>query len=182
MNTKRTILYVVPLALFLILAILLFIGLGKEPSIIPSPLIGKPAPSFTLKNLHREEEQVNPIERYKGQPWMLNVWASWCTSCRIEHPVFTETRTDNSDWIFVGLNYQDRPEEARAWLEQLGDPYTLSVEDIDGRVGIDWGVYGVPETFIIDAQGIIRYKHIGPVSSQDMKQILLPILTSLETS
>ena len=109
---RRTLLYAVPLALFLILAILLFIGLGKEPSVIPSPLINKSAPSFTLKNLYLEREQVNPIERYKGKPWMLNVWASWCTSCRIEHPVFIATRAENPDWIFVGLNYQDRPEES----------------------------------------------------------------------
>lgn len=176
--TPRAFLYLIPLLVFLALAALFFTSLGKDPSIVPSPLINKPAPEFSLPLLG-SEQRVNPIQKYAGKAWMLNVWASWCVACRIEHSVFVEARNNNSSWTFVGLNYHDTAQDAQTWLNELGDPYTISVADVDGRVGIDWGVYGVPETFIIDAHGAIRYKHTGMVTKELMLGTLLPILAQL---
>ena len=178
---RRTFIYLIPLLVFLALAWLFFVSLGKDQSVIPSPLINKSAPVFILPSINADQE-VNPIEEYAGSSWILNVWASWCVSCREEHPIFIQARENNPSLILVGLNYQDASSDARDWLGELGDPYTISLSDFDGRVGIDWGVYGVPETFIIDAQGEIRYKHIGVVTKELMLDTLLPIIKKLNTN
>jgi cytochrome c biogenesis protein CcmG/thiol:disulfide interchange protein DsbE len=170
--------FVIPLAVFAILLVFLFIGLGLNPREVPSPLVGKAAPPFQLAQLHKPES-VFSREDMKGKVWLLNVWASWCVACRDEHPVLVELARANVLPI-VGLNYKDKPEEGRAWLKQFGDPYLLSVMDRDGRVGIDFGVYGVPETFLIDRQGVIRFKQIGPVTPDVLNRKILPLVRELE--
>ncbi|HZI83129.1 MAG TPA: DsbE family thiol:disulfide interchange protein [Casimicrobiaceae bacterium] len=168
----------VPLAIFLVLLAFLWMGLGRDPSVVPSPLIGKPAPSFRLAQLHKPNEWLQAGD-LKGKVWLLNVWASWCVSCREEHPLLLQLA--KSDVLPVyGLDYKDKQDQALAWLAQNGDPYTASIVDADGRVGIDYGVYGVPETFLIDKQGIIRYKQIGPLTVQSLKDKILPLAKELQ--
>ena len=169
-----------PLAIFAVLVGFLFVGLYRDPREVPSPLIDKPAPAFSLVDLHRPERTVATTD-FKGQVWLLNVWASWCVSCRIEHPLLVELAKSKAVPI-VGLNYKDKVPEGIAWLAQHGDPYTLSVVDADGRVGIDWGVYGVPETFVVDKAGVIRHKHIGPVTAEALQQTILPLVRRLQQS
>jgi cytochrome c biogenesis protein CcmG/thiol:disulfide interchange protein DsbE len=169
-----------PLAIFAVLVAFLFVGLFRDPREVPSPLVDRPAPAFTLANLHRPAQQVATAD-FKGQVWLLNVWASWCVSCRVEHPLLIELAKSKAVPI-VGLNYKDKSDEGIAWLAQHGDPYTLSVVDADGRVGIDWGVYGVPETFVVDKAGIIRYKHIGPVTVEALQATILPLVRKLQQS
>ncbi len=169
--------YIVPLFLFAVLAVFLAIGLKLNPRDIPSPLIDKPAPHFSLPVLTEPSRKFSP-EDLQGQVWMLNVWASWCVSCRSEHPVLNDFARKNPV-IIVGLNYKDEPEAAKQWLAQLGNPYQVSVMDLEGRTGIDYGVYGVPETFVIDKKGIVRYKFTGPVSMKDVEQTLLPLINKL---
>jgi len=166
-----------PVGLFVVLAIFLGIGLTLDPKEVPSPLIGKPAPSFQLAQLSDPASEFGP-ENMRGRVWVLNVWASWCVSCRAEHEVLKRLAAQNIAPI-VGLNYKDRPGDARQWLNNLGDPYLTSVMDQSGEVGIDWGVYGVPETFVIDQAGKIRYKHIGPVDFQTLSDVLIPKIESL---
>ncbi len=169
--------YAIPLAIFLLMVGLLAVGLKLDPRRVPSPLIDKPVPQFVLPNLHRPEQQFSP-EQFKGKPWVLNVWASWCVACRQEHEVLKQlARHDNV--TLIGLNYKDRADDAKQWLLALGDPYTFSISDLDGKVGIDWGVYGVPETFVIDAAGMIRHKHIGPLTEADINDTVLPLLKRL---
>ena len=170
--------FLIPLGVFAVLAVFLGLGLKLNPREIPSPLIGKPVPNFRLTRLHDAEQSFGP-EDFKGKVWLLNVWASWCASCRTEHPVLNAW-AGNGEVEIVGLNYKDDPESARQWLAQLGNPYTLSVMDPDGRVGIDWGVYGVPETFVVDAHGIIRHKHTGPIAAQDIQTGLRPLVQRLK--
>ena len=169
-----------PLVLFAALSVLLLVGLNNADtkSLIPSPLIGKPAPAFFLPVLGDQQRRISN-ENLKGKPYLLNVWASWCYACRIEHPVIEELAAQNLLPI-IGLNYKDEPQDAVAWLERFGDPYSLILSDLDGRTGIDFGVYGAPETFLVDAQGRIRYKHIGPLSPEIVNQELLPSLAQLE--
>jgi len=169
--------FLVPLAAFVVLCVFLAVGLTKDPREVPSPFIGKPAPAFTLARLHEPEATFSP-EQMKGKVWLLNVWASWCVSCRQEHPVLVDFAKANIAPL-IGLDYKDQRADATKWLKQHGDPYALSVWDIDGKVGIDYGVYGAPETFVIDKQGVIRYKHIGPISPQDVEKILLPLFAKL---
>lgn len=163
-----------PLLLFLGLGVLLYSGLGKDPKLIPSPLIGKAAPTFALESLHQPDQQVESVQ-LQGQPYLLNVFASWCAACRIEHPVL-EAYAKAGKVRLVGLNYKDRREDAVAWLRRFGDPYSAIAWDFDGRVGMDYGVYGAPETFLIDGAGVIRYKHVGPVTVELMEETLLPML------
>ena len=144
---------------------------------MPSPLIGKPAPNFSLSRLDDPTRRFSPSELL-GKPWILSVWASWCGSCREEHPLLVGL-SQRSDVTLVGLDYKDERTDAQNWLRQFGNPYVLSVSDTDGRTGIDYGVYGVPETYVIDRTGVIRYKHIGPVSAEDIDKKLLPLLKSL---
>jgi cytochrome c biogenesis protein CcmG/thiol:disulfide interchange protein DsbE len=170
--------FLLPLGVFLVLLGFLFVGLRLNPREVPSPLIGKAVPGFTLPQLHAPTQAFSP-QSMRGRVWLLNVWASWCVSCRDEHPLLVEFAKSNPVAI-VGLNYKDKPDAAQAWLAQLGNPYTLSVSDMEGRVGIDFGVYGVPETFVIDKQGIIRYKQIGPVTAEALRDRILPLVKELD--
>jgi cytochrome c biogenesis protein CcmG/thiol:disulfide interchange protein DsbE len=162
-----------------VLAIFLYLGLGLDPHEIPSPLINKPAPAFTLPQLYNPAKQFSS-EEMKGKVWLLNVWASWCVSCREEHPVLMELSQQHIVPI-LGLDYKDKNPDGEAWLREGGDPYTLVATDANGRVGIDYGVYGVPETYVIDKQGVIRYKQIGPVTHQSLQQKILPLIAELQS-
>ncbi len=170
--------YLIPLGIFLALVVLLGVGLTLDPREVPSPFIGKPAPEFQLPRLHDPDKTIGPADM-KGQVWLLNVWASWCVSCRAEHKVVNKL-VQGGEVTVVGLNYKDEPADARAWLAALGNPYLASAMDRDGRVGIDWGVYGVPETFVVDRKGIIRYKHIGPITEQAVQEKILPLVRKLK--
>jgi cytochrome c biogenesis protein CcmG/thiol:disulfide interchange protein DsbE len=170
--------FLLPLGIFVVLAVFLAIGLTRDPREVPSPLIDKPAPAFTLKELHAPARSLSAAD-LKGQVWLLNVWASWCVSCREEHPLLVELGRANVVPIY-GLNYKDKPDAAMAWLGEMGNPYKASIVDGDGRVGIDYGVYGVPETFVIDREGIVRYKQIGPVTPQALKEKILPLVRKLQ--
>src|SRR6478752_9842686 len=152
--------FLLPLGFFVVLVGFLYVGLFRDPHEVPSPLVDRPAPAFRLAQLNDPAKQLGPAD-LKGQVWLLNVWASWCVSCRVEHPLLLQLAKAKLVPV-IGLDYKDKPEEGKAWLASEGDPYTTSIMDVDGRVGIDWGVYGVPETFVIDKQGVIRHKHIGP--------------------
>ena len=170
--------YLLPLGVFIVLVIFLSVGLKLDPKKIPSPLIGKSAPGFVLPDLLKASEVVSP-EDLKGKVWLLNVWASWCVSCRAEHQVLNELSRTLNDVKIVGLNYKDKLEDGQRWLAQRGNPYVVNAFDEKGRAGIDWGVYGVPETFVIDAEGIVQYKHTGPLDWQSVQQDLLPVLKKL---
>ena len=169
--------FIAPLLLFVVLVGFLWHGLSLNPREVPSPLIGKPAPGFELARLDQPATAVSEKD-LRGQVWLLNVWASWCISCRDEHPFLLELAKQNVVPI-VGLNYKDKRDDALAWLAQHGNPYTLSLVDPDGRVGIDYGVYGVPETYVIDKLGVIRYKYIGPLTPEIVKDKLLPLVQEL---
>jgi cytochrome c biogenesis protein CcmG/thiol:disulfide interchange protein DsbE len=168
----------IPLAAFLLLAGFLAVGLNRDPHELPSPFIGKPAPAFKLQQLHDASRSFGP-EEMKGKVWLLNVWASWCASCRVEHPVLVDLSKRQVVPI-VGLNYKDKREDGVQWLSRYGDPYALSAYDIEGQVGIDYGVYGAPETFVIDKQGVIRYKLVGPITPEALEKTLLPLIRKLE--
>jgi cytochrome c biogenesis protein CcmG, thiol:disulfide interchange protein DsbE len=170
----------IPLGVFLVLCAFLLVGLWRDPREVPSPLIGKPAPSFVLAQLHEPAKTLGPAD-LKGQVWLLNVWASWCVSCREEHPLLVELAKAKVVPI-VGLNYKDESAAGRRWLAQYGDPYNASVVDRDGRVGLDWGVYGVPETFVVDKAGTIRYKQIGPITAEALEKKILPLVRELQKS
>jgi cytochrome c biogenesis protein CcmG, thiol:disulfide interchange protein DsbE len=170
--------FAIPIAIFVALVALLGVGLKLDPREVPSPLIGKPAPHFELPQL-RETTRMFTERDMLGKVWMLNVWASWCVSCREEHPVLLDLATSGAVPIY-GLNYKDKREDGLAWLKGMGDPYKLSIYDFDGRVGIDYGVYGVPETYVIDKAGVIRYKRIGPLTPQIVKEKVLPLVRELE--
>lgn len=167
-----------PFVVFVVLAVFLYIGLGLNPHEVPSPLINKPAPAFTLPQLHDTSKRFSSQDM-KGQVWLLNVWASWCVSCREEHPVLMSLARQNIVPIY-GLDYKDKNADGEAWLRNGGDPYTLVATDADGRVGIDYGVYGVPETYVIDKQGVIRYKQIGAVTHQSLQEKILPLIAELQ--
>jgi len=169
--------YLIPLGLFLVLVVFLAIGLSRDPHEIPSALVNKPAPTFRLPQL-KEPTKTFSAEDMKGKVWLLNVWASWCIACREEHEYLGGYAKSGVAPI-IGLNYKDRPEDALAWLGELGDPYQLSAVDIDGRVGIDYGVYGAPETYVIDKSGTIRHKHVGPVMPDIWSQEILPLVQNL---
>ncbi|MBL78713.1 MAG: DsbE family thiol:disulfide interchange protein [Nitrosomonadaceae bacterium] len=170
--------YLLPLIAFVILAAFLLVGLNLNPRKVPSPLIGKPAPIFNLQQLH-EPENIFKSKDNLGKVWLLNVWASWCASCRDEHPLLVQLAKANVVPIY-GLNYKDKRNLAIQWLEQLGDPYTKSIMDPEGRVGIEYGVYGVPETYVIDKSGVIQYKQIGPVTVDVLKKTILPLVKELQ--
>ncbi len=176
MNRKM----LVPLGVFVVLSGFLFAGLWRDPREIPSPLINKPAPQFSLAQLREPAKPLGTADM-KGQVWLLNVWASWCVACREEHPLLVELSKAKIMPI-IGLNYKDEPAPGKAWLAQNGDPYTTSVMDRDGRVGIDFGVYGVPETFVIDKAGTIRYKQIGPITPDALEKKILPLVRELQKS
>lgn len=175
-DTRRK--YLLPLAVFALMVALLGIGLTLDPREVPSPLIGKPIPAFTAPDLHDNKVTVSQ-DILKGQVSIVNVWASWCAACYTEHPVLLKL-AQLRDVPIYGLNYKDTRDDALDWLTRLGDPYATSIFDQSGRVGIDWGVYGVPETFIVDREGLIRYKHIGPVSDAQLHDLIIPLLDSLQ--
>jgi len=170
--------YLIPLIIFIVMGVFLAIGLKLNPTEIPSPFIGKPAPAFSASRLDNPEQKLSPAD-LKGKVWLFNVWASWCVSCRAEHPVLNQLAQQHAAPI-IGLNYKDAREDALNWLNKLGNPYDMSVSDQEGRIGIDWGVYGVPETFVVDKKGIIRHKHTGPVTPETVQQTLLPLIAKLQ--
>lgn len=170
--------FLIPLGVFAVMVLFLGIGLTLNPREVPSPLIGKPAPAFQLSRVADAGQTLSP-EDFKGQVALVNVWASWCVSCRQEHPVLLQLARQNVVPIY-GLNYKDQREAAQGWLNQHGNPYIASAFDADGRVGINWGVYGVPETFVIDKAGLIRHKHTGPVTPESLEQELLPLIRQLQ--
>ena len=169
--------YLIPLALFLVLAGFLLIGLFRDPHELKSVLINKPAPAFRLPQLKAAGKTISN-EDMRGKVWLLNVWASWCVACREEHPWLIKYAQSGVVPIY-GLNYKDRNEDAIGWLEELGDPYTASAVDLDGRVGIDYGVYGAPETYVIDQNGTIRLKHVGPILPDVWSKEILPLVQEL---
>ncbi len=170
--------FLIPLAVFVLLVGFLAVGLKLNPREVPSPLVGKAAPAFELPVLSQPDKRFVPGDM-RGKVWLLNVWASWCVSCRDEHPVLVEL-SKKGVLPILGLNYKDKGDEAQRWLKQFGDPYQLSVVDADGRIGIDYGVYGVPETYLIDAEGVIRYKQIGPLTQAILEQKVLPLAMALK--
>ncbi len=170
--------FLLPLGAFLAMMVFLGIGLKLDPHEVPSPLIDKPAPTFTLAQLHDPEKTFSPADM-KGKVWLLNVWASWCASCRQEHVFFTEFARANPSVNLIGLNYKDEREAAMQWLSRLGNPYLLSISDTQGMVGLDWGVYGVPETFVIDKKGNIRHKQTGPVDLTILQTVIVPLIDKL---
>ena len=169
--------FLIPFAIFVALIVFFYVGLQLKPREIPSPLINKPAPDFNLPQLH-DPQQSFGVAAMRGQVWLFNVWASWCVSCRDEHPLWVAFAQSNRLPI-VGLNYKDKRPDALNWLLQLGNPYVLSVMDSEGRIGIDYGVYGVPETYVIDKQGVIRMKHIGPITPEILQEKILPLVQAL---
>jgi cytochrome c biogenesis protein CcmG, thiol:disulfide interchange protein DsbE len=171
--------FLLPLGLFIVLLGFLAVGLNRDPREVPSPLVGKPAPMFEVPQLAAPEKTFSPKEML-GKVWLLNVWASWCVSCRQEHPILVEYRKSGGTLPIIGLDYKDQRADGMRWLAQLGDPYLLSAYDADGRVGIDYGVYGVPESYLIDKAGIIRFKQIGPITPEAMEKRILPLVKELE--
>ena len=169
--------YLIPLGIFLVMVVFLAIGLRRDPREVPSPLINKAAPTFRLPQL-KEPDKTFSAADMRGKVWVLNVWASWCVSCREEHPLLLEYAKTGAVPIY-GLNWKDKREDALDWLGQLGDPYVLSVADLDGRVAIDYGVYGAPETYLIDQNGTIRYKQIGAVTADVWQDKILPLVQQL---
>lgn len=174
---NRRLVFLVPVLLFVGLAILLGVGLTMNPRDIPSPLIGKPVPEFSLPPVQGRTLGLSSAD-LKGGVSLVNVWASWCTVCRYEHPLFMRLKAAGVVPIH-GINYKDRPQDAAAWLAELGDPYTRTGADINGRVSIDWGVYGVPETFLVDQNGRIVYKKIGQLTQKDLDEDVLPMIGRL---
>jgi cytochrome c biogenesis protein CcmG/thiol:disulfide interchange protein DsbE len=170
--------FLLPLGIFVVLVGFLLVGLNLNPRQVPSPLIGKPAPEFQLQQLHQAEQTLTSKDNL-GKVWLLNVWASWCVSCREEHPLLVELAKSGIVPVY-GLNYKDQRDDALRWLKQFGNPYTVSIVDPEGRTGIDYGVYGVPETYVIDKNGIIRYKQIGPVTVEALQTKILPLVKELE--
>ena len=172
--------FLIPLLLFVVLVGFLAVGLNRDPHEVPSPLINKAAPAFEIAQLEQANKTFSPASM-KGQVWILNVWASWCVACREEHPVLVELAKSQVAPV-IGLDYKDKREDALAMLSRQGNPYVLSAYDANGRVGIDYGVYGVPETYVIDRAGVIRFKHIGPITSQILNQKIYPLVSELKKS
>lgn len=168
----------IPLAVFAVLLVFLAIGLTRDPHEIPSPLIGKPAPAFSAPVLGKPGEQLSNKDML-GKVWLLNTWASWCVACRDEHPILVEFAKSKTLPI-IGLDYKDKDVDGQKWLARFGNPYDVAIADIDGRIGIDFGVYGVPESFLIDKAGIIRYKQIGPITPQALSEKILPLIRELQ--
>lgn len=163
--------YALPAAILAALVVLFAIGLQRDPTKVPSPLIGKPAPAFTLPT---PEGGTLALAQLQGKPVLVNFWASWCTPCLQEHPLLMELA--RAGITIIGLNYKDDPEDARRWLARHGNPFAAVARDADGRVGLDWGVYGVPESFVLDAGAVIRHKHIGPMTREDWEREMAPLL------
>lgn len=170
--------FLIPLGIFIVLVGFLAVGLKLDPREVPSPLIGKPAPDFKLALLSDPARQLSPAD-LRGKVWLFNVWASWCAACRQEHPLLLDLARQGGVPIY-GMDYKDQPGDAQAVLDRYGTPYVETVVDLDGRAGINYGVYGVPETYLIDKNGIIRYKHIGPVTQEILDKKILPLAKELQ--
>lgn len=168
----------IPLGIFVVLVVFLGIGLRLNPREVPSPLVGKPAPEFRLALLSDPARQMSPAD-LRGKVWLFNVWASWCASCRQEHDLLLDLSRQTGTLIY-GMDYKDQPADAQAVLNRYGNPYVETVVDRDGRTGIDYGVYGVPETYLIDKAGIIRYKHTGPLTREILDKKILPLMKELQ--
>ncbi len=175
----RFVRYLAPLVAFVALAGLLYKGLSLDPRRVPSPLIDKPVPAFSLPLLQQPETLISNTD-LKGEVTLLNVWATWCVACRQEHPLLMQLAKQGVR--IYGLNYKDKRDDAKRWLQMYGDPYLANAFDAEGRTGIDWGVYGTPETFVVDQQGIIRFKHIGPLTTESIDRDILPLLKQLRES
>ena len=172
--------YIVPLVLFLALVIFFVVGLGRDPREVPSPLIDKPAPEFALPRLDDPSKVVSKKDML-GQVWLMNVWSSWCGSCKYEHPNLVKIGKSGQKVLpIVGLNYKDTDGAAVPTLRTTGDPYDFSVKDPTGETGIEFGVYGVPETFVIDKKGVIRYKQIGPITDEVWEKTMYPLIKKLK--
>ena len=177
LDRRRGLMVALPLTVFVALAAMLGWGLTRSADDIPSALIGKPIPEFSLPPVRGRMLGVSSAD-LRGEVSLVNVFASWCVACREEHPLFMRLAA-NGVVLLHGLNYKDQPDDAAGWLDSLGDPYTRTGADMNGRVGIDWGVYGVPETFVVGADGRIAYKHIGPVSQKALDEKILPLVERL---
>jgi cytochrome c biogenesis protein CcmG, thiol:disulfide interchange protein DsbE len=169
--------YGIPFAIFVVLLIFLAIGLGHNPHEVPSPLINKPAPAFQLPQLQDPAKTFSATEM-RGKVWLLNVWATWCLPCREEHPLLVELARSGAVPIY-GMDYKDKRDDALSLLKEMGDPYVLCASDNDGRVAIDYGVYGVPETYLIDREGVIRFKQVGPLTRDAVQDKILPLVKEL---
>lgn len=174
----RRLLFILPAVLLALLAAMAYLRLGKDPSVLPSALIDRPAPEFNLPPVLDSVPGLSTAD-LKGQVSLVNVFASWCAPCRVEHPVFLRLKEEGRVPVF-GIDYKDKPEDAKAWLQRLGNPYTRLGADLEGRTAIEWGVYGVPETYVIDREGRIRYRHVGPVQPRDLEEKILPLLKELQ--
>lgn len=170
--------FLLPLSIFIVVVGFLGVGLKLNPREIPSPLVGKAAPDFSQPQLY-DREKVFSLGDMKGKVWLLNFWASWCSGCKTEHPVLMELAGSGEVPIY-GMDYKDQPDEAMTWLKRWGNPYSMVGVDDAGRVGINFGVYGVPETYVIDKQGVIRYKQIGPVNDEVLAKTILPLVKELQ--
>lgn len=172
--------FILPLGVFFVLAVALGVGLTLKPSVIPSALIDQAVPTFNLPPVAGTERGLTNDD-LKGEARLVNFFASWCIPCKVEHPLLNRLTKEGVVPVY-GINYKDAPEDIRAWLDKLGNPYVRSGADLDGRVGIEWGVYGLPETFIVDGGGRIRYKHIGPMRAEDIEECILPVVEALRGS
>ncbi len=182
----KRLLYVLPLAICLAIGAFFYLGLDNDPRQIPSAFIGKPAPTFSLPPLpgrfaapRAEIAPLSNADLGAGKPVVINVWASWCIPCVAEHPLVTRLAEESGVTVH-GINYRDKPQDAAAWLARLGDPYTKVGADIDGKAGIEWGVYGVPETFVIDGDGIVRFKHAGVLTAEMIEREIKPLLEATQ--
>lgn len=172
--------YIVPIVAFLILIPVLMIGLTKDPSVVPSPFIDKAAPIFDLPSLTNPEQRVGSAS-FAGQMVLVNIWATWCVGCRQEHEFLMQLSRQDIIPIYA-INWRDNRDDALRWLRELGDPYVASGSDTDARVGIDWGAYGAPETFLVSADGIVLYKHLGPLNWTIWENTFMPLITAQETA
>lgn len=170
--------FLLPFAIFAVVVGFLAVGLTLNPREVPSPLVGRSVPDFSLPQLHEPDKAFSPKEM-RGHVWLFNVWASWCSGCQEEHPVLMKLAKEGEVPIY-GMDYKDRRDEALTWLRRHGNPYPITAVDESGRVGIDYGVYGVPETYVIDKAGVIRYKQIGPVDADTLQQKILPLVRELQ--
>jgi cytochrome c biogenesis protein CcmG/thiol:disulfide interchange protein DsbE len=171
--------YLLPLGVFTALVLLLGAGLGLNPRLVPSPLVGKPLPDFAIPTLRAPQQMLSHTD-FSGKISLLNAWATWCVECRREHPVLVAIAGEGNVPIY-GLNYKDQRPDALQWLQRLGDPYVASGFDGDGRVGLDLGVYGLPETFLVDEQGMIVHKHVGPISTEIWQSDFVPLIERLQS-
>ena len=180
MNAQRLI-FLVPVVAFIVLVACLGVGLTRDPSVLPSALIDRPAPDFVLTDIKgRNGPGFSTADLRQGRVSVVNVFASWCLPCRAEHPVINRLATMGIADVY-GLNYKDADSDARAWLAQLGDSYTAVGADRSGRVVIDWGFYGVPETFIVDGRGVVRYRHVGPLTNDLLRTTIVPVIEALSS-